>query len=447
MSPSEPEVIPNEGVAPLVAEDLPEATPRAKMSPQEALERLRRGETVQDVRVERLRFKGDFPLPVRLVNVYLSQPEFDGATFAAEVSFARCTLERPRFGRPTVFATDLSLVGATLGSAALRNVTIRGRLACDNMICRGKFLVTNSRFEGPVRFWEAHFRGWTEFKECEFLQEADLRSFHATEGFVMQRCKCAGDVLFRGSTVSKKWDGQGTRFEGLLDFSKAKLHDFVYLEAIEQGEKQRFAFVNALAERLLIRTEQLEGRLASEQAENYDQAMHEYALLKRSFGALHRFDQEDWAYYRFKVSQRRRAARSWLRPWTKLNQFLEWLLLDHGCGYCTNPYRAVRTGVFIMLLFGLLYAAGIEALHIDKYPFDGEKTSPMNRVVLGLFTSVSVFTSGLSGIRDAAKGWMNIPLIVEAFLGTLLWGLFIVAFSRRKEKVSGTVQTSCLNGS
>jgi len=58
-----------------------------------------------------------------------------------------------------------------------------------------------------------------------------------------------------------------------------------------------------------------------------------------------------------------------------------------------------------------------------------------------------VFTSGLSGIRDAAKGWMNIPLIVEAFLGTLLWGLFIVAFSRRKEKVSGTVQTSCLNGS
>jgi len=42
-----------------------------------------------------------------------------------------------------------------------------------------------------------------------------------------------------------------------------------------------------------------------------------------------------------------------------------------------------------------------------------------------------VFTSGLSGIRDAAKGWMNIPLIVEAFLGTLLWGLFIVAFSRK----------------
>jgi hypothetical protein len=50
---------------------------------------------------------------------------------------------------------------------------------------------------------------------------------------------------------------------------------------------------------------------------------------------------------------------------------------------------------------------------------------------LGLFTSVSVFTSGLSGIRDVAKGWMNVPLIVESLLGTLLWGLFIVAFSRK----------------
>src|SRR5581483_977028 len=177
-----------------------------------------------------------------------------------------------------------------------RNVTVKGKFGCDNIVCRGKFLVADSRFESPVRFWEAHFRGWAEFKKCEFAAEADFRSFHAVEGFIISNCKCAGDVLFRGSTVSKKWDGHGTRFEALLDFSKAKLHDFVYLEAIEQGERQRFAFANALAERLLIRTEQLEGRLASELVEDYGQAMHEYALLKRCFGALHRFDQEDWAY-------------------------------------------------------------------------------------------------------------------------------------------------------
>ena len=51
--------------------------------------------------------------------------------------------------------------------------------------------------------------------------------------------------------------------------------------------------------------------------------------------------------------------------------------------------------------------------------------------MIGLLTSVSVFTSGFGSLRDAAQGWMNMPLIAESLLGTLLWGLFIVAFSRK----------------
>src|SRR5262249_50448964 len=143
---------------------------------------------------------------------------------------------------------------------------------------------------------------------------------------------------------------------------------------------------------------------------------------------------EDWAFYRFKVNQRRGAARSWLRPWTKLTQLCDWLFLDHGCGYGTDPVRAVRTALFIILGFGLIYMLNIDHFYFDggKLPFDDQPvTSWPNRVLVGLMMSVSVFTSGFSGIRDLAKDWMNVPLIVESLLGTLLWGLFIVAFSRK----------------
>src|SRR5262249_12101836 len=157
-----------------------------------------------------------------------------------------------------------------------------------------------------------------DFKSCEFTAEVDFRSLHAEEGFVLTRNHFAGDVLFRGALIAKKFEATGSRFEGLLDLSKAKLHDYVYLESIEQDPAQRFAFANALGERILIKTEQLEGRLASECKGDYAGAMHEYAFLKRAFSSLHRHDQEDWAYYRFKVNQRRSANRSWLRPWTKL---------------------------------------------------------------------------------------------------------------------------------
>jgi hypothetical protein len=416
------------------AEEALESAPKTVLSAERALEKIRRGELIQNVRIERLRFQGDFPLAVKMRNVLLVRPHFEGASFHAEVSLAHCTLDRPQFRRRNVFAHNLVLTGATLIQANLRDLAVHGTLACDNVHSRGKLLVNKAHFEGPVRFWEACFRGWVEFRDCDFAGEADFRSFHADEGFVLQRCRFAGAALFRGATVSKKWDAGSSRFEALLDFSKAKLHDYVYLEAIEQGQRQRFTFMNALAERILVRTEQLVGRIASEESRDYAQAMHEYAFLKRAFGSLHRYEQEDWAFYRFKVNQRRCCNRSWWRPWTRLAQFADWLLLDHGCGYCTNPYRAVRAALVIILGFGLVYMVGIENFHLDKKPFpdpDPDRLSLANRVMIGLLTSVSVFTSGLSGIRDVAKGWMNVPLIAESLLGTLLWGLFIVAFSRK----------------
>jgi hypothetical protein len=147
-----------------------------------------------------------------------------------------------------------------------------------------------------------------------------------------------GRLLFRGAAVAKS-STPPPRFEGILDLSKAKLHDYAYLETIQQGEK-RIRLREHGRRTVRVRTEQLEGRLASEDKGKYDTAMHEYAFLKRNFEALHRFDQEDWAFYRFKVNQRRSRPQSWARPWTKILRFLDWLILDKGCGYCTDPFRA-----------------------------------------------------------------------------------------------------------
>lgn len=180
-----------------------------------------------------------------------------------------------------------------------------GPFRCDNMRTRGRFLVEGAKFNGRVRFWEAQFQGWAEFKFCEFGDAADFRSFHAEQGFILDKCVFKNAALFRGITAAKKWQADGSRFENLLDLSKAKLHDFAYLESIEQGPGMQFAFTNALAERILVRPEQLAGRLASEQAGDHAQAMQEYGLLKRVFEGLHRHDHEDWAFYRFKVNQRR----------------------------------------------------------------------------------------------------------------------------------------------
>jgi hypothetical protein len=412
----------------------PEAAPAhaTLMSPAEALERISRGELIEGVRIERLKLRGQFAKAVRMRNVVLAQPLFEKATFADEVALTACTIDRPRFNRGVEFAKGLDLSGSTLVKTFARDLVIRGALRCDNVRARGKFLFADARVEGSARFWDARFEGWVEFQGVTFLDLADFRSLHAEEGFVFKDCRFEKDFWFRGATVSKKWDANGSRFEALLDLSKAKFHDYAYLEAIEQGDRQRFAFQNALAERMLVRPDQLYGRLASEEDRDFAKAMHEYALLRRTFECLHRYEEEDWAFYRFKVNQRRASPKSWRKPWTKLAEFGNWLLLDRGCAYGTSPRRAVVAAAVIIMAFALLYAVGVEFLHVEHSPFaSGDKFTFANRTLIGLQTSVAAFTSGFGDLRDSGRGWMNLPLIVESLLGTLLWGLFIVAFGRK----------------
>src|SRR5262245_24915040 len=414
--------------------DVPVAGPPGNMmSPAEAIALLRRGELIEGVRIVGLKLKGAFAQPVRFRGATLIQPVFDTSSFAEDVVFDHCTLDRPKFARTSMFEKSLIFSASTLIRVELRRLTVRGTLRCDNIRSRGRFLVQGARFEGRTRFWEAQFLGWVEFKECEFVQEADFRSIHAEQGLILAGCRFHADALFRGATIHKKWQADGSRFEALLDFSKAKLHDYVYLEAIEQGDGQRFAVANALAERILVRPEQLNGRMASEQGGDFALAMQEYGLLKRNFESLHRYEHEDWAFYRFKVNQRKCKVRSWDQPWTMVAGCADWLLLDHGCGYGTNPTRAIRAALLIILGFALIYAWGINALFVesDHLPFAGDKTTIANRLMIGSLTSVSAFTSGFGDIRGAALGWMNLPLIAESLMGTLLWGLFIVAFSRK----------------
>ncbi|QDV32411.1 pentapeptide repeat-containing protein [Tautonia plasticadhaerens] len=408
---------------------------RRELQADEAERLLRLGREVKDVRiVGRLRLRGEFDKPVRLSRVEAANLLIEDATFAAEVALVACRLARPIIQRKVVFGAGLSLEGSELSKLVkVDNVEIRGRLNARKARFAGKLVAIKARFAGPADFWEATFDDWANFKACRFDDTADFRSTCAEEGVQFQHCHFAADFLFRGASVGKKAEFNDSTFEGLIDLSKAKLHDFAYLESVALGPGARFAFWNAVAERVQIRPEQVEGRLASERDGDHARAASEYGLLKRNFEALHRHEEEDWAFYRFKVNERRSKPRSWRRPWSKLGQGFEWLVLDLGCRYGTSPFRTVAAASAMILAFSLVYMAGVESLPIGDgpAPFDGAPTTLPNRVVIGLVTSVSAFTDGLGSLRETARGWMNLFLVAESLLGTLVWGLFIVAFSRK----------------
>ncbi len=400
------------------------------LSSQEALERIERGEVLRGVRIEDLRLTG-CSQPVRMEGVTLLRPQLRGI-FEEEVVFQGCKLISPKWHYKTTFRKTLSFRSSELINASFRKLTVEGVFSMENLHTRAVLRLAGCDFQDEIKAWGAQFGGWFDFKYCTCHQLVDFRSIQAEEGISLDDSNFCRDVLVRGATVTKKFDCAGATFQGLLDLSKAKLHDFVYLEDITQGPEHTLALANAIAERILIRPEQVEGRLASEKNKDYVTACREYGLLQRSFQALQRYEEEDWALYRFKVSYRRSRSRPWYKPWRRLSQAAEWVFLDLACGYGTNPFRAVLAGGLMILLFAIIYMVGYDHFDNVKPLVDSTVDSWQNRVTYGLVTSVSMFTAGFTGDQlYHARGWVLLPLATEALLGTLLWGFFIVAFSRK----------------
>ncbi|QGJ70341.1 Hypothetical protein PBC10988_20360 [Planctomycetales bacterium 10988] len=400
------------------------------LSAHEALEIIRRGDILKNVTVHDLSLRGEFEHPIECVHVTFHQLDVRKAVFHQNVMFRGCHFHRTKF-KKSQFKQNLHFRASTFYGCQFYGIEVENYLEFEKVKAE-KDITFRGGTCGHWKCWGAVWNDWLEFHGFHFREEADFRSFTAQEGVVFRQCTFDKNLIMRGSTVCKKLDLEDSTVHGCLDLSKCKLNDMVYLESIQQGPEQQFAFANALADRILLKSSQLKGRLASEKAGQWLDASYEYGLLQKNFQNLNRYEEEDWALYRFKVNQRRSQPRSWWRPWGKLKQFGEWLFLDCACGYGTNPARAVISAILMILFFAGIYASGLEQFQMEQ-PLVGETiVSLENRLVFGLVTSVSVFTAGFTGDQlYHAQGWMLLPLSVEALLGTLLWGFFIVAFSRK----------------
>ena len=398
----------------------------------EAIQCLKAGKSLEKCYIKTLSLSGEFSKAIQLKQVYIKHLNVHKLTSLLNFNMSSCHIRRTIIDEAR-FEDVFSAKNCKFHFLHIKQSHFLKNFNAQSSKFSSKVVIQHSIFEGKARFWEAEFKDWFSTVECEFKSKVDLRSAHFGAGFTVPNCHFHDDFLFRGAHLTLKWEGDNARFEKLIDFSKAKLGDFVYLEDIVQGESQQWAFWNTVSERILVRPDQVEGRIQSEEAGEYYKAMREYAVLKRSFEYENQYSYDDWAFYRFKVNERKARAENDHSLVRKLMDFADWLLLDWGCGYGTHPLRAIRTALVMIVLFALIYILGFDYLHTsDNIPFPNLKPNALlNQLAVSLFVSLAAFTSGFGDLRDVAIGWMNIPIMIEAILGTLMWGLFIVAFGRK----------------
>ena len=398
-----------------------------RISAREAVRRLQLGRGLSGVEVHDLTLNGEFGR-LRFEGVTLVRPVFNGVR-AERLEIKSCKVSQAAL-TDLVVEEDVPINRSQVESIRWRRGSVGGRLNLSDSEF-GTVSMRDITIAGRIRAWESRFTGWVELRGIAFLGLADFRSLTCEQGLLFSECVFENDLLMRGTQVQGRFDLADSELNGCVDLERSKLYDFVYLEHVQQGSGQTWRFLNMLGRHVLIGREQVEGRLTSELQGDFETAAAEYSLLRRIWGDLDRHQEEDWAFHNFKVASRHARSRSWRNPWSKISGFFEWLLLDKGCGYGTNPLRALYTGAVVVVLFGFVYAAGSDVfMQSEAAASLAPSDDPGDRLVFGLLMSASVFAANFEQVA-LVSGWMALAVITEAGLGLLLFGLFVVAFSER----------------
>jgi uncharacterized protein YjbI with pentapeptide repeats len=412
-----------------------------ELDTREVMSRLRAGEEIQRATLKTIRTPRQIEHPVRIHRCTIRGLRLDQTTFTEPVEFSRCTIHgigmtKAQFRQGVVFR-NCTFVGAT----TMRRMKVSGRMALRDCTFESRFSLIQSEID-DLDGWDAQYNGWVDFAGLT-IGKLDMRSADFAAGFVMNGVTVKGDALFRGMTISKKFAlERGTRIDGALDLSKARMDGFSYLTELEFGPDATLCVWNATPQALLISESQVSGRLASERAGDHGKAAEEYGVLKNNYQRLNRLDEEDWAYYHFK-RQRRLAGRGSGGTAGKIGRGLDWLVFDIGCAYGTSPLRVMRSAAVVILAFAVVYlavmigtaqtsldAAGAAAQpFLSTYNFVG--VTAIDKVLSALIHSTSAFVFGFDSIDKNVEGWPALLLTLEGLIGMLLFGLFIVSFSRK----------------
>lgn len=395
---------------------------------------------------------------VDCAGVSLAKQRIEGALEFVHCRFTRLDCKKTKFAGPVTFRhcriEDSAFSNATFeGPVLFEHCQIALRRPWVGITAKATFAVRSCRFEGKTTFegckfhgrfdgWDSRVLGWGDFVRCTWDGECDLRSMHFAEGLVFKGCAFTQDVLMRGASVQMKLAFEQTKLSGTLDLQKAKLHDYTYLDGLEWGERATLRVWNAILRAVLVKPNQIAGRLASEREGDFGKATEEYGVLKTNYAGLNWFDEEDWAYYHMKRVRRLARARAGEGGFTgRVARTADWLIFDKACAYGTSPLRVLASSMLTIFGFACLYAIPLFAASDVSYstleptgyfhPYRITGVPRLDGVITCGIGSASSFVSGFDGVDKNVEGWVALALTVESLAGMLLLGLFIVSFSRK----------------
>lgn len=303
----------------------------------------------------------------------------------------------------------------------LSSANVYGDLCLDSVNGYTEIEVIRAYVGGNITLSKSYFRGTMRFSNCKARELVSLGARYKEEvSFDAMQCEAIslkgssfdGGFTMR-STVAAKVNLNNVDVDGKADMFHCQF-------------RQLF-FNHLLVDYFIIEREALGENLSSEEMGNYPQAKTEYGILKQAFLMQNRYQDMDWAYYRFCRSNRKIYKVSWRNPLRSAWVFFDWLLLDLGFGYGTRPMNIAAVALFVIGCFALVYCAVPQGIADSS----GQTLEHLG-FLDAMYVSIVTFASMDYGeCLPRFHHWLKYLFSVEGVLGIFLTTLFVATISRK----------------
>lgn len=324
---------------------------------------------------------------------------FFNASFLKGVNFRRSRLEGEGiqfvdadFNGPVTFG------GSTLNNFDLSRSNFNDALKILNIIFTGHADFGDAIFNGDVAIYESDFNGDVDLIKSKFRQQASFKASTFN-----------GSVFFEKAEFERRAQFSDAEFVGPVDFT-----DCIFREdAIFEGAQLRSTLNLKRAEykKMFIRWENITHL-------NFDDST--FLLLIENFKKLGFWSDADQCYYTYRLERNRFLEPPIYRPVDRMLSILY--------GYGTKPERPIFGFAFAIIIFGIIFygVGGIRRA--------GKKASIWDAILFSA-TNIASGARGLSEFVSAPSEFMVVGrfqclVIMEKFLGMLLFALFLTALAR-----------------
>jgi hypothetical protein len=340
-------------------------------------------------------FKGDATFENS--TIYQGITNFRDTSFTKSANIVRSKFE----GEETKFSNaefggPANLLGSSFMKADFIGSKFNGETKIVNAFFYGNTCFNSTIFNRDVAFFSA-FIGNVAFDKLQFKQEASFRRALFKESAIFDEAEFGKRAQFSDAKFNGLTSFNGSQFNGDALFEDAQLNGTLFLN-------------RAKYDKFYIRWHNIKDL-------GYDDSA--YLLLIENFKKLGFWSDADECYFAYR-SECNKYLPTIYRP-------VDWIL-SILYGYGTRPERPLFWFIAAIIIFGLIFYK-IGGVHKDN-----KKISFMDSIYFSaanIASGTSTFGNFVSEPKDfQAVGKFQYLVIIEKFLGMLIFALFLAALAR-----------------